>query len=320
MRAVQHVAAGDPRYGEHDDPTPGPGEAVVRIETVATCPQWDLHIMNDDPMFVGHRFDFPYPVGQPGHEAAGVVVAVGKGVTELRPGMRVAAWRDAGQTRPGCYAELNAFDADGLLPIPNELSFREATSLELAMCVQVSFDRLLAAGLVEGRRVAIAGLGPAGLVAVQMAGAYGASEVVAIEPNRARHVLGTELGAARVVGPDDPWARNLSRSDDGAFDIAVDCTGFKTSIEFLMDRTRTAVSIFGVLRETISYEPRHWSNLALIGYGSHNKAAARRALKLIASGTVRLEPLLTETMPLSEYRRGIELLRRREAIKVCFEP
>src|SRR5689334_7931116 len=86
-------------------PQPGPGEVLLRVEAVTTCPQWDLHLRHNAPMFVGHQFHYPYTPGQPGHEATGTIAALGEGVTGLAVGDRVSAWRDPGHNAPGCYAQ-----------------------------------------------------------------------------------------------------------------------------------------------------------------------------------------------------------------------
>ena len=97
----------------HEAPTPqpGPGQVLMRVEAVTTCPQWDLHLRHNEPMFIGHQFHYPYTPGQPGHEATGEVVAVGDGVTDFASGDRVSAWRDAGHSQPGCYAQYVVRDS-----------------------------------------------------------------------------------------------------------------------------------------------------------------------------------------------------------------
>ena len=103
-------------------------------------------------------------------------------------------------------------------------------------------------------------------------------------------------------------------------DSAIDCTGLKTVIEFLMSRTRHVVTIFGVLREVVEFTPQHWSGLTLMGYGSHNFGAAERALRLVRDGKLSLAPLVTKRLPLSQYADGVELLSRKEATKICYLP
>jgi threonine dehydrogenase-like Zn-dependent dehydrogenase len=76
-----------------------------------------------------------------------------------------------------------------------------------------------------------------------------------------------------------------------------------------------------VLRDPVEFGFGHWaSGVALLGYGSHNRAAAERALQLVVNGQLCLAPLITHQLPLSRYVEGVELLRRKEAIKLAFLP
>lgn len=327
MMTLQIVAPGQVEWRAAPIPAPQSGQILVRIEGITTCPHWDLHLMSGEPMFPGRPLPYPYPAGQPGHEAVGVVAALGEGVAGPAIGARVAAWRDQGHQRPGCYAQYNIFEADHLLPVPESLPLAAVASLELAMCLQVSFDQLIAFGMVDGARIGVSGLGPAGLIAVQMARAYGASEVIAIDPIAERRELALELGANVALSPDEVRALAVDPNDAAAmrsqkrFDAAIDCTGLPSSLSLLLLTTRRAVSVFGVLREPVEFGFAHWaSGVALLGYGSHNRAAAQRALKLVIEGKLRLEPLVTHQLPLSRYSEGVELLRLKEAIKVAFLP
>jgi threonine dehydrogenase-like Zn-dependent dehydrogenase len=212
------------------------------------------------------------------------------------------------------------FRTENLIEIPPTLEPQAICPLELAMCVQVSFDQLIRLDAPQGRSIGVSGLGPAGLVAVQMARSYGARQVVGIDPLPARRELAAQLGADVVLAP-DAQAFPPGRQSTVALDTAIDCTGVKASIEFLMDRTRGAVAIFGVLREQVLFGPQHWSGgFALLGYGSHNRLAAERALQLVLKGQLDLRPLVTHSLPLSRYREGVELLRSKTAVKVCFLP
>jgi threonine dehydrogenase-like Zn-dependent dehydrogenase len=142
------------------------------------------------------------------------------------------------------------------LRIPRQLTPARVASLELAMCVEVVFQRLAELGGVAGRRVGVCGLGPAGLVAVQLARAHGAAAVVGIDPIEGRRALAGRLGAGETVAADaSAWP--ASRKDGRALDVAIDCTGLANAVEFLLDRTKNAVALFGVLREDVRYAPRH---------------------------------------------------------------
>jgi threonine dehydrogenase-like Zn-dependent dehydrogenase len=307
MRQLRIEAPGRVSWNEVPLPEPVPGEVRMRVLGVTTCPHWDLHILGGEPMFPGQTLTYPYLPGQPGHEAMGEVDAVGEGVSEFAVGDRVVAWRDTGKPRIGFYGQFNTFTADDLLKVPGELSPAQVASLELAMCVEVVFQRLAGCGGVAGRRVGVCGLGPAGLVAVQLARAHGAREVVGIDPLEERRALAS-------------WP--ASRREARALDLAVDCTGLAGAVEFLLDRTREAVALFGVLRQEVRYAPRHmWGpGVTLVGYGDHNRIAAETALAEVRAGRLDLAALVTHTLPLSRYVEGVTLLRERQAIKVLFDP
>ncbi len=302
-------------------PEPGPGQVVMRVLGVATCPQWDLHLRHDEPMFVGHRFEYPYTPGQPGHEATGVVHSVGEGVGSLAVGDRVSAWRDAGHDRWGCYAEYALMDQENLIRVSPSLPVEATASVELAMCVGATFMLLQTMGGLSGARVGINGLGPAGLVAAQMARAEGASYVVGFDPNEGRRCAAVELGVDEARHPGGDLSKTFpARPAAPALDVIVDCVGSKRSVEWAMDHAASRVALFGVQREDYVYAPRHYGGLSLIGYPGHSRAAAEYAVGLIERGKLDLAPLITHTMPLSEYQRGIDLLERQEAIKVLFVP
>ena len=89
-----------------------------------------------------------------------------------------------------------------------------------------------------------------------------------------------------------------------------------------MDRTRRCVTLFGVLREEVRFGSRHLfgPGLVLSGYGNHNRTAAETALRFILEGRLKLAPLVTHTLPLSEYPTAVQLLREKRAIKILFDP
>ena len=320
MKLLQIEAPGRAVWRDAPVPVPAAGEVLVRVLGVATCPHWDLHILGGQPMFPGMKLEYPYLPGQPGHEAVGDVVALGPGVTTLQVGARVAVWRDTGRRPQGCYAQFNNLRADDLLEVPANLHVAQIASLELAMGVEVSFQQLARLGGIAGRSIGLAGLGPAGLVAVQLARAHGAAEVIGIDPVAERRALAATLGAHRTMAP-DAAAWPASRAA-GALDDAIDLSGVPASIEFLMDRTRRCVTLFGVLREEVRFGPRHLfgPGLVLAGYGEHNHAAAETALRFITEGKLKLAPLMTHTLPFTRYAEGAELLRTKQAVKVLFDP
>ena len=320
MQAIQITGPGEAALVETPMPTPDAGEVLVRVDAVNTCPQWDLHILGNEPMFPGSTIEYPYPIGQPGHEMAGVVAAIGSGVEGFATGMKVAAWRDPGKVRQGCYAQYVPFEAAHLIALPDELATHECVSLELAMCVQASFDQLNGFGAVRDCRVIICGLGPAGLIAVQLARVHGASDVMALDPLPTRRALAAQLGMSKVFAPDDPEVLNLLDQGD-LWTTGIDCTGLAPALQHLMALCSRYVHVFGVLRDPVQFGmPEYRKGLALIGYDRHTREAAETALSFVAKGQLDLKPLATHRLPLGDYLEGIDLLRSKQAIKVQFLP
>lgn len=296
-------------------PRPGPGQALVRVAAVTTCPQWDLHIYAGQPMFAHqHEVPFPYPPGQPGHEMTGTVAEAGPGCL-LTPGTAVCAWKDPGHHRPGCYAEYVVMEEEHLLPVPADIPYARLASLELAMCVASSILRLKSFTGIAGKRCIVNGLGPAGLIALQMLAAEGAGELIGVDPNAARRESALRLGAARGL---PAGSEELPRrTDPEAAELAVDCVGYPQAVAYAMDRTREAVALFAVQRE--DYTLRH-PGLTVVGYPGHHRAAADYALRLVRDGLLDLSPLITRELPLERYAEAVELLRSQQAIKIAFIP
>ena len=320
MHAVQINGPGQARWIETPLPAVAASEVLVKVEAVTTCPQWDLHLLAGEPMFPGGTLAYPLPAGQPGHEMAGEIAAIGPQATTFQPGDKVAAWCDPGKIRGGCYAQFVSFAETHLLPLPPGLSARQAASLELAMCVQVSFNQLNACGAIADQRVVISGAGPAGLIAVQMARIYGAKEILALEPLAARRQLAIAAGADAALEPEAVQDRPAADRPAG-WNTGVDCTGLAPSVRALLSLCQDYVHVFGVLRQEVAFGFAEWrKGLALIGYGNHSRAAAEQALAWMLSGRLDLSLLSTHTLPLREYLRGIALLRAREAVKIRYLP
>ena len=323
MKALQILAPGRAELIELPVPQPGPGEVLVKVLAVTTCPQWDMHVYAGEPMWPGEPLVYPYQPGQPGHELCGEVTALGEGVSEFAVGQRICAWRGRSHDLPGGYAQFIVQDATDLISAPAQLEPMALAALELAMCVSSSFLRLQELGAVAGKRFGVMGLGPAGLVAVQLARAQGAREVVGFDLNPARRELASALGADHVLDPGDEVVPELPlRWQEGSLDSGIDCVGLKQSVAYLMDHTSGVVALFGVQREDYAYTGLHNGapGLLLCGYPGHRRSAGEYALEQICAGRLSLSPLVTHCLPLAEYEQAVGLLCRQEAVKVCFDP
>jgi threonine dehydrogenase-like Zn-dependent dehydrogenase len=272
-------------------------------------------------MFVGHQFVYPYTPGQPGHEATGYVEKVGAGVTSFKVGDRISAWRDQGHERWGCYAQFVIEDEASVIPVPVGPPAEALASVELAMCIATVFRGLVQMEAIAGRCFGVNGLGPAGLVALQMAKAEGATSVIGFDPTADRRELALKIGADEAYDPTDPATDEKVpvRWAGCRLQTSVDCHGGKKPVEWLMDHTGDAVGLFGVQREDYVYSMSR-VGLTILGYKGHFRESAEYAVRLIEAGKLDLAPLVTHVLPLERYGEGIDLLEQQKAVKVMFRP
>ena len=216
-----------PRLQELTVDPPGPGEVRVRMRAAGVC-HTDVSQVRDarfTPILLGH-------------EGAGEVEAVGKGVEHLRPGDRVlVCWKVpcrrcrrcaagqphlcedvAGLASPrtfrdgepvgamlnaGCFCDHVVLPAAGAVPIEVELPFEEAALVGCGVATGVG-AALWTADMPAGASVAVFGAGGVGLNVVVGARLAGAARIVAIDPDESRLALARARGATETLAPGDP--------------------------------------------------------------------------------------------------------------------
>ncbi len=205
MQAVT-IADGALAWSEHPDPTPGPGEVLVRVRSAGINAADRLQVKGFYPAPPGSPADIP------GLELAGTVEACGPGVTAWSEGDRVMA-----VVGGGGMAELAVVHERHLLPVPSTLSWEQAGGF--AETFTTAHDALFSqVGLSMGERVCIHGAaGGVGTSAVQLARAAGCV-VTATVRSEERHDDVRALGADVVVDPAD-------FVDTGPFDVILELVG-----------------------------------------------------------------------------------------------
>jgi alcohol dehydrogenase, propanol-preferring len=215
MRAVR-VQDGEVRVVDVPEPSPGPGEALVRIASAGVCHS-DLHLARGDW--------FGMQVPELGHEAIGTVTALGPGAEEsVQLGDRVILglggsgggfWcgaceyclagspRHCTRSRPimGVFAEQFAVYAPGLVVLPDEIGDRQAPLACGGLTAYGAVKKLGAHGVGPGSWVAIFGAaGGLGHYGVQLCSAFG-YRILAVDVGPERLAFATTLGAERAVEP-----------------------------------------------------------------------------------------------------------------------
>jgi len=328
MRALQIVAMERSEVVEVPVPTPEAGQVLVRNLAVVTCNQFDLHIFAGKPMLDPTQpVTFPQPVGFPGHEWVGEVVEVGSAVK----GFRVGDWvcqpggRGQGASSPGGYAQYMLCPESRLLRVPSDRDPLDLAPMEMASCVAANIVELRTINAIEGRRTAVSGLGPAGLIAAQMLRAEGAEEVIGIEVDAERAAYALSAGVVdRVIDPQGDGGRDLPLArQPGAIEVSVACAGYRPAVQYLMDHTSDIVSLFAVQREPYSFEGwavgRH-QGLKLFGTPDRTPLSGEYAVRRVRNGSVDLRLTISHTMSLRDYDEALRLIANHQAMKVAFLP
>jgi L-iditol 2-dehydrogenase len=309
----------------HDEPSPaaGAGEVLVRVTAVGLCGS-DRHWFEEagigdavltQPLVLGHEF-----VGViEGGSRAGERVAVDPAIPCARCATCLAGQshlclegRFAGHgVTDGALRARLAWPAELAHALPDSLSDVEATLLEP---LGVALHALDLGHVQAGTTAGVFGCGPVGLLLIQALHAAGASAVVAND------VLPHRLEAAVALG-----ATPAGAAGDDIVDVAFEASGEDAALDDAIAATRPGgrVVVVGIPtgdRTSFTASTARRKGLTLLLSRRMEAADLSRALRLVESGLIYLEPIVTSRYRLDEWRDAFGDLVRRSGLKVVIEP
>jgi threonine dehydrogenase-like Zn-dependent dehydrogenase len=335
MKGLQITAPGQFRIVDVPTPEIYPDEILVKVHVCNSCTHWDLSIWEGYDLFgrPGAAPSYPYGIGSPGHEWAGEVVAVGDVVRTVQVGDRVSTGgsgdpvppskrgggepprlRPPGGPRYGAYVQYLVSRPEAVQIFPRDgLTWNEIAMQEMLGCVG---QGVVTAGDLTRQRVAVFGMGAAGLMMLQAVHFMGPASVTAVDIDPRRCEIAARLGADRVIRPGTKEWDDLAEDE---FSVSIDCSGSPRAIESALEHTAGKMIIFSVPTGPFSTPTSTRRTATSIHYTrTPNGRTSRFARNLLVSGQVNVKPLLTHELPIEQFDRGIALLQRKEAIKVSF--
>ena len=323
-------------------------DVLIKVLGVGICGS-DLHVLMDPPLHPA-KPDIIF-----GHEYCGEVSEVGPGVDWLQPGDRVVIdphppcghcrhcrsdrpdmctslycqqgtpWFEHGITRglfqDGALTSYTCVPAHSVYKIKKDTPWQIAALAEPLSCVGYAIEKLK---IQAGDSVCILGAGPMGLLFAAMAKANGATRVIVSEPHEYRREKAFACGATRVVNPmeEDLKKACLEETDGLGVDHCIEAVGQLLPTALDVIRAGGKIIMFG--HDETAMPPIRLAEIvrkeAQIYGGFLGKYYFEKTARIIESGLLPLNEIVTHTLPLGEYQKGLDLLRAGKALKVVIYP
>lgn len=314
-------------------------EVLVEVRACGICAT-DLHI-----------YEGEYPARLPiilGHEFSGRVVDKGSDVRDFEVGDDVVVdpniycgrcyycrvgrpqfcfnKQAIGVTRDGAYAEYVRVPSSNLYRMPPGMSYEEGAFVEPTACIVHGIRRLR---IRPGEVVVVFGLGPIGLIFVQLVRSSGASQVIGVDILEYRLAKARELGADVTINAKEENVVEAIKSLTGGLgaDVAIEATGNPNVLSQVIQVVGNSgrILVFGVAPKDseVSLKPFDIYRKEITITGSYtNPHSMDLAIKLIRSGAVKVKPLITHRISIEDVPRIFRTIqeRREDLIKVMITP
>ncbi|PLR94673.1 zinc-dependent alcohol dehydrogenase [Bacillus sp. T33-2] len=303
-------------------------EVLVKIGAVGVCGT-DLEIYHGVLSFLQDgRASFPII---PGHEWAGVVVAVGDEVSSFAIGDHVVGettipcrrceFCKSGKYnvcpnrletgilgKDGAAAEFLVYPASGLYKYHPDISFQEACIIEPAA---VAYRGVKLLNITPKDRVAVFGAGPIGLLSVQMAKLFGAKEVTLFDMLENRLEVGKKIGADKTINLSE---QALDTSEK--FSVLIEASGNPVALENMVSAADLGASlcllgVCGGRRASLDVDKVVTSEMNILGSIS-SPGVWDTVVELIASKKVNTTDIVSHTLKMSELQNVFEMMERRD--------
>lgn len=296
--------AGEVQLRQVPLPQPSSGQVRVRLQGCGVCGS-DLPVWEGRPWF-----DYPREAGSPGHEGWGHVDAIGRDITDLAVGDRVAA------LGVRSYAEYDLVAAEHAVVLDPELD-DEPFPGEALGCAINAFER---AQVTPGAVVAVVGVGFLGALLVGLA-ADASARVIAISRRATAREMAVRMGARDVLELDASVAERVRELTGGALcDVVIEAAGVQTTLDVsaALTRVRGRLVIAGYHQDgprQVDMQQWNWRGIDVINAHERDPAryvaGMRAAVDAVVRGQLDPRPLYTHRFALAELGWAFATMRER---------
>ncbi len=302
-------------------PDPGPGEVLIKVDRCGIC--------GSDVKMTDPASPFHFAVGAcPGHEYAGTIAALGKGVEGWKLGERVTAFPVGGCGHcPACLAldpygcnacaylmggfgEYTIAQASLVCPLPGNLTFEDGALVEPLACGAQSI-RL--AGVGTQSRVLVLGAGATGLAATFWAARNGCSNIAVAATSDRRKAIAETMGATHFLHAGDALGEEAAVALGGAPDVVIECVGSAgivgTGVELVAPRGTVVSSGMCLEPDTLPTGTATMKQVKIQFSMAYQMEDFRRAIAALDAGHVEPRAMVSETIPLDALPDMLETLR-----------
>jgi len=329
MKAVVLRNAFDLASGNVATPQPEPGEVLVRVSHSGICGT-DLKIFTGAmpaayPIIMGHEItgEVVGAVGSPAGAGnrvlvdpvifCGACIDCRAGRTNLCPNGAVI-----GREVNGGFADYVVAPGSHVYALPPSIESRTVPLIQVLTTV-LHAQRRAGLGhpdaLGETSSVAVIGLGVSGQLHAQLAKARGAHTVIGISRSAWKRGIAEQLGVDRTCSSDDAVASVKAATGGRGADVVVESTGVVASIAdaIAMVRPGGTIVLFGIYTASegaLPFYQLYYKEPAIISARAAMPEDFPESIELVASGRMRLSPLVTHVLPVSELRQALGMLEQ----------
>ena len=325
MKQQVMTSPGEIEFVEIQIPELKENQVLVKIMRIGVCGS-DIHV------YYGKHPYTDYPVTQ-GHEVSGKIEKIGSKVQGLKPGDKVTIQPQVvcghcypcthgnyhicddlkvmGFQTTGTASEFFAVDSENIIKLPADMTYEQGAMIE--PCA-VAVHAALKGGDVSDFKVLVLGAGPIGNMVAQSAKALGANSVMITDISDFRLDIAKEVGIDYTI---NPMKADLSKEIIKVFgpdkaDLIIECVGANDTINDAIENARkgTDIIVVGVFgnKPTIDLGFVQDRELRVIGNLMYQKNDYIKAIELVDSKKIVLEPLITIHFPFEDYNKAYKFI------------